>query len=700
MVASSGRTLAGWALVSCACAVQAGQIDLPVPPGSVAFGDHVAVLPNGNIVVVDPEGPVTSVGAVYLFAPDGSLISTLTGSASEQFVGSGGITVLANGNFVVRSPFWDNGAVLNVGAITFFNGETGRSGVVSSTNSLVGGMAADNIGSGGVVALPNGNYVVVSPLFRYDAAIPSTGAVTLANGATGRTGTVTALNSRVGTQASDRVGSGGVTVLANGHYVISSPMWDLGSTNDVGAVTWVNGVSGGVGAVTAANSFTGTTANDRAGSDAVVALSNGNYVFASSLWDNSSIVNAGAATWCNGSAACSGQISAANSIVGSTTLDQVGQIVALSNGNYVVVTQLWDNGPLVNAGAATWGNGMTGVAGAITGSNSLVGSNTNDRVGTVRPLTNGNYVVASHQWNASQGAATWSNGATGRTGVITPGNSLVGAGPADRVGLGGVLALSNGNYVVVSEYWDNGAASNVGAVTWGNGATGIVGPVTTDNSLVGSTAEDGPFSWSRALSNGDYVVAFPGWDDGALQDVGAVTRGDGNIGLAGTISPATSMIGTSTDDRAGLLTPLDNGGYVVGVNVWDAGALENVGLVQAIHGDNDITGPIDPVQALTGTNADDQVGAPVTAHPGGYFVVENRSWGGGVGAITLGRSHPATRGKVDAGNSVIGTAPNGGASLRVAFDPHPDRRRLVVGRPEDNRVTILTLDALFADGFE
>ena len=86
----------------------AAQLNIPGPAGSGAFGTSVTVLPNGNFVVTDTgfdlSGPtVLDVGAVYLYSAGGSLISTLTGSAASDAVGDGGVTVLANGNFVVRS---------------------------------------------------------------------------------------------------------------------------------------------------------------------------------------------------------------------------------------------------------------------------------------------------------------------------------------------------------------------------------------------------------------------------------------------------------------------------------------------------------------------------------------------------------------------------------------------------------------------
>ena len=139
--------------------VHAGQIDIVGPAGSVAFGTSVAVLPNGNIVVVDPY--FSQVGAVYLYSPTGTLISTLTGSTNGDQVGIGGIGLVGNGNFVVKSQNWHNGAATLAGAATWVNGTTGLSGVVSVSNSLVGTTTYDQVGYI-VTALSNGNYVVLS----------------------------------------------------------------------------------------------------------------------------------------------------------------------------------------------------------------------------------------------------------------------------------------------------------------------------------------------------------------------------------------------------------------------------------------------------------------------------------------------------------------------------------------------------------
>src|SRR5208283_3205222 len=170
-------------------------------------------------------------------------------------------------------------------------------------------------------------------------------------------------------------------------------------------------------------------------------------------------------------------------------------VTALSNGNYVVSSPNWNNGAAASAGAVTWGSGTAGVSGPVSATNSLVGSTANDGVGTiVTALSNGNYVVSSPNWNngaaAYAGAATWGSGTAGVSGPVSATNSLVGSAANDQVGIGGVTALSNGNYVVSSPYWNNGAAASAGAVTWGSGTAGVSGPVSATNSLVGSTAND------------------------------------------------------------------------------------------------------------------------------------------------------------------------------------------------------------------
>jgi hypothetical protein len=90
------------------------------PPGSERFGAAVRWLPNGNLVVVDPdfdrEDGTVNVGAVWIYRPDGSLLSRLTGAADSDIlgntetVGALGVQIVGGSNFVVRSSRFANDA--------------------------------------------------------------------------------------------------------------------------------------------------------------------------------------------------------------------------------------------------------------------------------------------------------------------------------------------------------------------------------------------------------------------------------------------------------------------------------------------------------------------------------------------------------------------------------------------------------------
>lgn len=398
-----------------------------------------------------------------------------------------GATALANGNYVFGSYLWQSNAG-RVGAVTWGNGVIGSTGVVSSANSLVGSTNFDSVGFLRVTELTNGSYVVRTP--GWDAITPAVqdvGAATWGNGATGTAGIISPANSLVGSQVSDNVGTY-VVALTNGNYVAQNFDWDSASALNVGAVTWGNGVGGTVGVVSAANSLVGESVDDAVG--VVVPLANGNYIVSSYSWNVPSpeVVDAGAVTWGNGLGGTVGKVSAANSIVGSTANDFIGisyNSYALSNGNYVVASPGWDNGLIVDAGAVTWGNGNTGSKGVLSAANSLIGTNTNDLQSYIRLLGNGNYVVSSPSWDGAAvnvGAATFGNGNGGTVGPISANNSLVGSTANDSVG--GVFLMGVDKYAAISAMWDNGAIVDAGAITFA-GKLGISGPINASNSLLG-----------------------------------------------------------------------------------------------------------------------------------------------------------------------------------------------------------------------
>ena len=70
----------------------------------------------------------------------------------------------------------------------------------------------------------------------------------------------------------------------------------------------------------------------------------------------------------------------------------------------------------------------------------------------------------------------------------------------------------------------------------------------------------------------------------------------------------------------------------------------------------------------------------------------------GVGEITLASGRFGLVGTVQPWNSVIGMHSGGGYELVSAYDTQ--RQRLVVGRPDENIVSLFTMDQVFADNFE
>lgn len=800
----------------------ASQISIDGPAGSAQFGQKLFLLPNGNIVAVDTaytNAGVSKVGAVYLY--DGAtltLISKLTGSSSNDQIGSGGIFTLPNNKFIVRSPKWSNGTNSAAGAVTWCSGVTGLAGAVSSANSLVGSLPNDSANST-VIVLSNGNYVVSSPYWKNGTNV-SVGAATWCDGSVGRTGVISSTNSLVGTKSSDIVGNG-ITALPNGNYVVLSPFWN----DDAGAVTWCNGSTGRVGAVSAANSITGyhgasvivlkngnyvlsspywngftgyaifcsgatgsigttiigagtgeeygsggiiplpngnfvvvspysnnsrgrvelrrgtdglfmsaltgATVNDRAGFDGITILSNGSYVVSSPYFSSGAATNAGAVTWRNPTSFASESISGANSLLGEVD-EQLGKynVLPLPSGNYLVWDPYWNG----NSGAVTWCNGKSGRSGSISSATSLVGNvNGYAGFGGVSILDNGNYVVASPYWNkgtvTNVGAVTWCSGSTGRSGLISTANSLIGSVAYDYVGYGGVSVLANANYVVSSPFWDNGSISDVGAVTWCSGTIGRVGAVAATNSLIGSATADRvgsyvDYEWNGrftntvfrgsilSLSNGNYVVATPNWSDGAITNVGAITWCAGVTGTVGVVSRENSLIGTTVNDRIGSysynyitnfpppqkvvpgvrlsLTALGNGDYVVASPNWSKAGGTNTGAITWGNGAFGLIGIVSSANSLIGTGPGDLLGSDgVLGFERGNFIIQSPFWDNNnipnSGALTLAIPGLAPTGVITTNNSVIGSGTNAGISMIYLYEPSDER--LFVGSPAENRIT-------------
>jgi hypothetical protein len=241
-----------------------------INPSSATVGD----VSSSNSLVGQYSGTVNTYnysGNVYKQYENGDAIGT-GGSAnyfykSDQNLWMTNVVVQANNDYVVFSPLWNN----NRGAVSYGNGSSGATGVVGSSNSLVGSTAGtlssyaqgngtfsisttggDQVGYGGMQYVSGNNYLVFSSQWNSQA-----GAVTYVSYGGAVTGAVSSSNSLIGSTAGDQVGSGGVALLSGGDYVISSPSWNGGR----GAATWSNSTGGITGTVNTGNSLAGATAN-------------------------------------------------------------------------------------------------------------------------------------------------------------------------------------------------------------------------------------------------------------------------------------------------------------------------------------------------------------------------------------------------------------------------------------------------------
>ena len=524
-------------------------------------GSKVTALTNGNYVVSakgwDAGGVVDAGAATWGNGTSGTAGVISSANSLVGVVPYDGVymfaTALSNGNYAVGMPVWDNGPTTDVGAAVWGDGAIGTSGAIVAANSLHGSTISDGVASG-IVATTDGNYVVASPNWHNGVRV---GAATWANGATGKTGNVTAGNSIYGTTTGD-LDALSVVPLKNGKFVISSTTWQNGALAQAGVVMLADAST--TGPITTSNSLYGSHANDNIASYEPIALSSGGYLVRSPHWNNGVPGgDFGAVTWASADTPLVGAVSSSNSWVGATLGDFVGggQPIELTNGNFVFGSTRWDNGMAVDAGALTWGSGTVGGSGVISALNSLVGSSTDDSVGSAVALSNGDYLVDSPEWSngaiTTVGAVTRGNGQTGTFGPVTEVNSFTGSLTNDAIGSQGIEPLSDGAFVVKSGYWSNTGAAQAGAATRFAAGAATEGRVTTANSLIGTVANDRVGSMVVPFTDGSFVVVSREWDRGAINRAGAVTYGYPGFALVGQITADNSVLGGMADGGTALV---------------------------------------------------------------------------------------------------------------------------------------------------
>ena len=529
-----------------------------------------------------------------------------------------GVVPLNNGNILILNVA-DHTNGTNSGAIRLYNGDTGAlicSYIGNAGDKL--GQALDNNSqpaNSPAYIVGNGNAVIISQNWSSNK-----GAATWINKAGFVSGQVSSSNSIVGAGAND-FSSFNVTVLKDTNYILTA-------AGGGGSATWVNGNTGvglqADGTIGTALSTTGMGAN--------------NSVFVFPTGNKWLLYGGGGVRFCTTGVA--GAINNTNSLIGGG----FKTIKLLGNGNYLVTTSSY----------VTWCNGSTGLIGDVSASNSLTGVVGSSGSGGVVLLANNNYVVVTPDFSSGRGAVTFGNGASGVVGSPTSSNSVLGVlantsqFPGDNVGSGGgfgggVVAMRNGNYVIVSPSWNQVR----GAVTWVNGTNGLTidssSTISATNSLVGTTPNfafnspsfagdsvgGSPFGGSTTIEIGtiaqgsNYVVASTNWGSGK----GAITKCNGTTGLpVGQISLSNSLTGVTTDsspgafdgDRVGeAIYPLAVSGNYVATSI----RFNNKrGAVTWGSFSGTLTGTLNSTNSLVGASSQDFIGSAVKELTNGNFV--------------------------------------------------------------------------------
>ena len=193
--------------------------------------------------------------------------------------------------------------ILLLSFILFLAGCGGGSGTTASTvtTSTITSQeltdpnaAASNLFGFMTTILANSNIVIVSP--QDDSGSSNAGAVHLYNPYT-----KTRIASIYGDNINDYLGRGDSynrppIALSNNNFVIASASDDVSGISNAGSVMLINGSTGAQIGTT----LSGNTANDYFGDSGITALSNNNFVIASSRDDVSGISDAGSVMLING----------------------------------------------------------------------------------------------------------------------------------------------------------------------------------------------------------------------------------------------------------------------------------------------------------------------------------------------------------------------------------------------------------------
>ena len=145
-----------------------------------------------------------------------------------------------------------------------------------------------------------------------------------------------------------------------------------------------------------------------------------------------------------------------------------------------------------------------------------------------------------------------------------------------------------------------------------------------------------------------------------------------------------------------------NGNYVFASPNWSSETAGDIGAAICVSGTHASSGYVSPANSLTGRLVGDMVGIDgFAAFSDGAFAVLSSNWQSPPdcsGAVTVATGNFRLTGVLQASNSVFCGITSSTVRKAVAYDA--GRRRVAVGRPGSNAVSLLTVDDLFANDFE
>lgn len=535
-----------------------------IPGPYPEVGDEVKPLKNGNYVILS-SGSEEAHGAITWGSGDTGvrgIISRANSLFGDRKNSRFGLTffALSNGNFITGSPWWsESGGSPDQGVVTFCYGDRPTTGEISLSNSLFGPGSGSEIGLW-FQELPNGKVAMGSPKWRpLNAAGSNFGAITILPIDRPVAGWLDSNNSLVGTTSGDRVGESiedPKLILADtGTAIVRLPYHSDGKNKSAGAIYFLKLKPLTKGRITPKNALVGSHTGDNLGLSVPIFSKTGNILFSAGGWDNGDSVNAGAVIFMNPKSPKTGYIDSSNAVIGKGNKESIGSFIrVLKNGDFVVCSPGYKYGGK-GVGAITYMDGNIGLTGYLDTTNSIVGDKEGSAIGWggVWPLADGNYVISSPLWfdgNVKNiGAVTWfdaSKRITGR-GKINRSNSIVGTQELDRVG-SGLLPLKNGNYVILSSFWNYGNVKMAGAATLIRKKGPVSGVVTPENSVHGIHDTDRVGKEAVEMPNSNYVLRNIQDKDDKGRRVGSFTWCDSSGKIFGGVTPGNSLFGLSQDD--------------------------------------------------------------------------------------------------------------------------------------------------------